>query len=272
MKDAKIQNLGGFGAENTVSPCRAHEIEDWKMSEYRDCWRKMKAREGDPYALAYALPCPSPFCRETVVAVTFDELDSIRKGECVCGICRHNSGKSKRLREWERICPEAFRRGSTATIPEKLERLSSLAIFWAGEIPRTSLYICGETGTQKSRTVFHLLGEKTLPGAARYRVLGGGEFRELILSASGNFGAVNDVKQDLAETDLLVFDDFAQDALTDTMIADLWSVLDKRFRAGKTTVFLSNLTAGEILQRYGENTTVKSLVRRIKDFCKFMRF
>ena len=268
---AETQNNGGFDAVNGISPANPHKIEGWKLERYRNAYREMKAREGDDYPLSYRLPCPSEFCREPVYAVTLDEMTAVGRGLHTCEHCR-TGGKSKRLQQFEAVCPRAFREGATATKPEKLKNLKKIAVYWADPIPETSLFVYGETGTQKSRTLFHLLRENTLPSKATYRVLGGGELRELFLSVSGDYGRVNDLKKSLADTDLLIFDDFAQDILTDAMLGDLWSILDKRFRDNKAVVFLSNVSAMGISERYGENHTMKSLIRRIRDFCKIINF
>lgn len=279
MKNDKIPALesetrknGVFIAENAISPANPHKIEDWKLDFYRKVWRTMKARQGDDYPLSYRVPCPSEFCREPLFAVTLGEIEAIGKGELVCEFCRDNGGKSKRLADFERACPKAFREGATATKPEKLKNLKKISIYWPESVPESSLFVYGETGTQKSRTLFHLLRERTLPSRASYRVLGGGEFRELFLSVSGDYGRVNDLKKHLTDLDFLIFDDFAQDVLTDAMLGDLWSVLDKRFRDNKATVFLSNISAMGISERYGESHTMKSLIRRIRDFCKIINF
>lgn len=272
MQDMETQKNADFGALNTISPSTPHKIEDWKRQFYKKTYLEMKSREGDDYPMSYRLPCPSEFCREAVYAVTLDEMTAIGKGEHVCEHCRANGGKSKRVQQFEAVCPRAFRDGATATKPEKLKNLKKIAVYWAGPIPETSLFVYGETGTQKSRTLFHLLRENTLPSKATYRVLGGGELRELFLSVSGDYGRVNDLKKSLTDTDLLIFDDFAQDILTDAMLGDLWSILDKRFRDNRAVVFLSNVSAMGISERYGENHTMKSLIRRIRDFCKIINF
>lgn len=272
MPDMETQKNAIFDAENTISPANPHKIEDWKMECYRVAWRAIKTETEADDIRSHRLPCPSLFCRRPVYACTLDEVDAIRKGEHVCEYCREHGGKSSRLELWESVCPRAFREGATATDPKKLSRLKTLATFWTEALPVSSLYISGQTGSQKSRTLFHLMERNLLPSGHSFRVLGGGEFRELMLSASADYSRVNDIKAALAETDLLIFDDFAQDSATDTMLGDLWSILDKRFRNARTTIFLSNVSPQELATRYGKNYEMLSMIRRIKDFCKILKF
>lgn len=246
-----------------------------KLEHYNEIWRDMKAREGDGYDRPqYKTYCPSPYCTDVVYVTTFEELESVRKGEHVCEYCQANGGVSKRLKQWRETCPKLFREGDTRTDPKRLKNLTKVEALWTDKLPSSSLYIFGDTGVQKSRTVFFLIGKHTLLSRNSFRVLGGGSFRELLLSALGNYQQINAIKKDLCEVDLLVFDDFGQDALTDTMFADMWSILDKRFCSDKRTIFLSNYSLPDLTTRYGDqsNPQIRSMIRRIGELCKIIKF
>lgn len=246
-----------------------------KMEHYREIWHEMNRRKNDDYDRpTYKTFCPSDCCLEFVYVTTFEELDAVRKFEHLCEYCREHGGISKRMKQWLEACPKLFRDGDTKTKPERLKNLGQIAKHWTDKLPSSSLYIFGDTGAQKSRTTFYLLEQKTLNSRFSFRVLGGGDFRELLLSVMGDYQRVNDVKKALIEADLLVFDDFGQDALTDTMLADLWNIIDKRFCSDKRTIFLSNYSLPELTTRYGDqsNPQVRSMIRRIGELCKNFKF
>lgn len=242
------------------------KIAEWKMEKYRNAWRTLTANNEEN---GLTVPCPGDCCDSVVFAKTLAEIDRIRKGEDLCSECLEH-GASYRLRKFYEIAPRAFFFGEQATVPERLARLKSVADVWGnGHLPEHSLFIFGDTGKQKSRTMWHLIRERVLPGLATYRVLGGGELREMLLAAGLNVSAV---KMRLATVDFLAFDDFAQDCLTETMFADLWSILDKRFRNGFKTVFLSNVLPNELSRKYADDYSMRSMIRRIQDFCKIIKF
>lgn len=272
MKTEETQNRGCFAQETAIAEIR-REIEPGKMNVYRAVWRAIKETQDDYGRPSYKIPCPSLFCDESVYAVTLDELDAIRKGDHVCEFCRDHGGRSARLIAYERQCPRVFREGETKTNPRRLENLDKVLSAWGDSaIPSQSIFIFGETGTRKSRTLWEVLRLRVLPSRASFRVLGGGEFRELLLGVAGDYGRVNAVKQRLVDVDILAFDDFAQDVLTDTMRADLWSILDKRFRNGSKTVFLSNIGPKRFSEKLGGDYVARSLVRRIRDYAATFEF
>lgn len=270
METEETLKLTDFATETHAAKTQA-TIERRKLDVYRSAWSSIKALGDD--ARSHRLPCPSLYCAGHVYAVTHAELDEIRKGEHVCEFCREHGGRSARLISYERQCPRIFREGETKTDPRRLENLNKVMLAWGEEpVPATSIFVFGETGTRKSRTMWEVLRRRVLPSKASFRVLGGGEFRELLLDVQGDYARVNDAKRRLVELDVLVFDDFAQDVLTDVMRSDLWSVLDKRFRNGSRTVFLSNLGPARFAEKLGNDYVARSLVRRIRDYAETFEF
>lgn len=249
-------------------------VEPAKMEIYRAAWRAIKSETDDYDRKCHKLPCPSLWCDGNVYVTTLEELDAVRRGEHVCECCREHGGKSRRRLYYERACPEIFRSGPTKTDPDQLTRLFDFLAAWGDlAIPATSIFAFGDTGTRKSRTLWTMIERKVLPARnVSFIILGGGEFRELMLSVQGDYSRINETKRRLADVDLLCFDDFAQDALTDTMRADLWSILDKRFRGARPTIFLSNLDPALFAQKLGDDFVAKSLVRRIRDYAKIIEF
>lgn len=261
VKDAGTRGNADFGAG----------IEPAKLEHYRAVWRAMDENGDDP--LSYATLCPSKYCAERIYVGTKDELKRVACGELTCGYCLAHGGKSRRLAYYESVCPIQFREGAEKTVVSKLKQYGGALKLWgAGKLPEKSLYFYGQTGARKSRTLWKLIEDKVLSSSLSFRVLIGGGFREALLSVQGDYWRVNAVKDTLAGVDLLCFDDFAQDVLTETMRADLWNVLERRFNGGKKTIFLSNISQHEFAKKLGGDYVATSMVRRIRDYTKSLEF
>lgn len=246
-------------------------IESAKLEHYRVIRKAMDEHEDE--LRSYETLCPSKFCAEKIFVCTKDELKRAANGEFCCNYCLSNGGKSKRLTYYETACPVQFREGEHKTDKAKLKQYDLAIKLWGAEkLPATSLYFHGQTGARKSRTLWKLIEEKVLSSSISFHVIMGGGFREALLSVQGDYGRVNEIKNRLVNVDLLCFDDFAQDVLTETMRADLWNVLERRFNSGKKTIFLSNLSQPELAKKLGGDYVANSMVRRIRDYTKSLEF
>lgn len=246
-------------------------IEQAKLEHYRIVWKAMEEHEDE--SRSYKTLCPAKYCAEKIFVCTQDELKRAANGEFQCDYCLSHGGKSKRLAYYESACPIHFREGEHKTVKAKLKQYDLALKLWGAEkLPATSLYFYGQTGARKSRTLWKLIEEKILSSSISFHVIMGGGFRETLLSVQGDYGRVNEVKDRLVKVDLLCFDDFAQDVLTETMRADLWNVLERRFNSGKKTIFLSNISQQEFAKKLGGDYVANSMVRRLRDYTKALEF
>lgn len=243
-----------------------------KPAAYDRVAKEMEAHKDDDYRVSYKLPCMGKFCQSSVYCTEDWELNNAREGRMLCEYCSE-SGVSRELNRFNQLCPAAFRHGDFATDANKLpcpEALKALKR-WGKNFGSSSLWLYGNTGTGKSRMMFLILQHCILAKGYTFDVLRGGEFRQRMLEAySEGSGKANVVKEKLTRVNLLVFDDFGQDALTETMLTDLWQVLDKRFGQADPTAFLSNFAPADLRERYAGFFALDSMIRRIEEFSTFI--
>jgi DNA replication protein DnaC len=68
--------------------------------------------------------------------------------------------------------------------------------------------------------------------------------------------------------DLLVIDDLGKSKVTDWLIAQLFAVIDGRYAADKITIFTTDRTDTQLLERWSlDKTNAKAILRRIGDVC-----
>lgn len=257
-------------------PTYSFSIEPEKLSAYDEA---LSVFAENPRAMLM-LPCPSLLCQKEMFAYDAEQVERMRNGECFCPLCEEH-GESAILRKFHAVEPRIFREGATATDVARFrqEEFEAFRSFFSRALTpeagaKTSLYVFGDTGAQKSRMLFRAMNPTFLRKNKTFRVLRGGDLRkEFALALQGDrFGGdrIESVKTELMDVSLLVFDDFGQDKLTENMLADLWQVLDYRFGEGKPNVFLSNVPPADIAERYKNLFSLDSLTRRILEFSEIL--
>lgn len=230
------------------------------------------ASAGD-YPRTFRLPCMGKFCQSDLFAITLSDLNEAREARTLCAYCREN-GISRELATYNKLCPSAFRTGEHATSLDKLPCPEAYKLLkqWAKRFPNCdSVWLYGNTGTGKSRMIFLILYHCVLAYGYDFAVIRGGEFRQQMLNAyAEGLAKSNGIKDKLSRVEFLVFDDFGQDALTETMLSDLWQILDKRFGDGKPIAFLSNFAPADLRSRYVGFFALDSMIRRIEEFSTFI--
>lgn len=128
-----------------------------------------------------------------------------------------------------------------------------------------SLYMFGDTGAGKSR-IATLLALKALEYGITLNCIRGGGFAEKLREYSETNNREGECRwlNNLKGREVLIFDDFGRDKLTETMENKLWSILDARL-GNKTTIFLSNFLPAQLPKEFDE-----SIKRRLRDYCEFI--
>ncbi len=268
--------------DDTPPPVIVENIETWKLNVFKDKLATMQKSDFTSGNHTVSVPCPCKHCRNTIVIWDKRDLEEIAQGRRVCHFCKEHNGESEAVFNYKKHCPKIFLTGKTKTDISKLPPAAySRFKHWGETFHQTnsSFYISGESGTCKSRMMFLILYHSIIAKGKNYRIFRGGELRETLLntyaqaydSTNRRGELVQKIKDQLRTIDVLIFDDFGQDSLTDTMLSDLWTILDYRFSDGKPTVFLSNISPQGLKTRYGKVFSMESMVRRIEEFCEIVR-
>lgn len=241
------------------------EITADKLQAYAEIVEK----NADPVKIV-RVPCAGKYCQKKILVLvetvkTAGETQDFKP--LLCSFCEAHDGNGELMARWNEACPKIFREGALKTKTEKLPPLWNMIKQWTADNEH-GLYIFGESGKCKSRMLFLLLYHRCVMTGTQFQVVRGGDFRRQILKAYNkkNIDGAAEYVDSLIEVPVLAFDDFAQDALTDNMIADLWRLIDYRTHSGKPTIILSNYSTDQIMSKYGDNPSVRSMCRRINEF------
>lgn len=248
------------------------QIPKHKLEAYAEARDKLAA---NPRAFV-AVPCPIEYCSSKLYVFSTSDLDAVERGELVCDYCSTHDLKPKTIADWEDITPPLFRTPPTASDSALFPQDAwSVIKSWAKTAPETrrSIYVFGDTGTCKSRMMFEALKYIAL-SKLTLAVVNGGGIRTAFYAAydsKDKYAATNRAKAAWTNADVLFFDDFGQDALTETMLADLWQILDTRFCSLRPTAFASNFAPRDLRERYGKLFSMDSLIRRIEEFSEIIK-
>lgn len=243
-----------------------------KLKEYAAAREKLIA---NPRAFV-AIPCPIEYCDAKFYVYSTSDLDEVEAGNLVCDYCSAHDFKPKTIAEWESITPPLFRTPPTASDTERFPKDAWSAICnWAKNAPEThrSIYVFGDTGTCKSRMMYEALKYIAL-SKLTFTAVNGGGIRSAFYAtydAKDKYAATNRAKAAWVNAGVLFFDDFGQDALTETMLADVWQILDTRFCSLRPTAFASNFAPRDLAERYGKLFSMDSLIRRIEEFADIIK-
>jgi DNA replication protein DnaC len=120
---------------------------------------------------------------------------------------------------------------------------------------KKGIFIYGNTGVGKT----YFLHSLAKPKNARVR-----NFTELLVEFRDamNKGNYFDSIRDLTHEDYLFIDDIGAEKLSDFVVEFLYLIVNKRYENMKRTVFATNLSVEDFIEKYGER-----IMSRISEMC-----
>lgn len=256
-------------------PAAARETYDTILERYKGLdWNQASMKE-------IKWPCPTAGCNGWTWQMLRDlrhlRMDNYQHELVESFFCKKCASGSEFIRplieQWMDQCPKAFQQGDTKTRIDLLPKETYEAMKeWGNNILHSnkSLYVFGRTGTCKSRMMWLILYHCVAKNGLTFKVYNGGDYRDEQLDISStryDRKPQNRLSTDADKVDVVVFDDFGQDALTESMMSELWNLIDNRLSNGKRMVFLSNFPPDALKPRYSSVFHMDSMIRRLEDFC-----
>lgn len=179
--------------------------------------------------------------------------------ECVC-MKRARFQAAAKLSNMERLSCETFETWDFSIMPEGDQREGSKKLFsicenYANRIPCgkiRNLVILGGTGLGKSFAL-HAVGNRALERGVSVRLVTAPRF---FAAEMERIRGGRDENSPLFGAELLLIDDLGAEPANSAVSADsLFALFDHRCAEGRFTCAASNLTPGEIAQRYGPRIT-----------------
>jgi DNA replication protein DnaC len=164
--------------------------------------------------------------------------------------------------------PEIFRDTDINRLHPKIQA----ALDWSPSGEKSGLIFHGTTGVGKTRGVWEILRRMWVNEAEKdrqlyYRFL---TMRKLEGMIEKSFDERNHsgMMEDLINCTVLIFDDFGKERLTQRMASDLFSIIDERSTAKRTTIISTNFNGASLLDRFEpkDKETGAALIRRLKDY------
>jgi DNA replication protein DnaC len=143
-----------------------------------------------------------------------------------------------------------YKQAEFQNLPEDLKALVKKSI-----TEEKGLFIYGNTGVGKT----YFLHGLAKPKNAQVR-----NFTELLVEFRDamNKGHYFDSIKDLTQEDYLFIDDIGAEKLSDFVVEFLYLIVNKRYENMKRTVFATNLTVEDFIEKYGER-----IMSRISEMC-----
>lgn len=141
---------------------------------------------------------------------------------------------------------------------------------WAERFPKAQtrdLVLSGQSGLGKTY-LLHCMAKVLLERGVSVMLISAFRFLELARKAhmTGDYSGLEPLKQ----TDVLMLDDLGSEPMMENItIVQLFSVLDERQSAGRSTVVSTNLNEKEIKERYTERVASRLLDKRHSAFIPF---
>lgn len=227
------------------------------------------------YSPATAI-CQCYGCRNRISPTASNDCDIatarelIKNGKLFCKHCQEYK-RSLSFHKLLECFPRNFIDGKDKTDCEKLPQDAfKKATKWLDKNVingncSQSLYMFGDTGAGKSR-IATLMALKALEYGITLNCIRGGGFAEKLREYSETNNREGECRwlNNLKGREVLIFDDFGRDKLTETMENKLWSIIDARL-GNRTTIFLSNFLPAQLSKEFDESTK-----RRLRDYCEFI--
>ena len=150
-------------------------------------------------------------------------------------------------------------------------------IDWVPQGQRSSLLVRGVSGCGKTRMLWLIVNKMwaeavSTKGAYDVMFLTMRQMEGLI---EGSFGERKhgEMLDRLIKCDLLVFDDFGKERLTQRMAADLFCVIDERSINYRPTLISTNYVFDELMKRFDvkDGETSAAMIRRFRDYYTIVR-
>ena len=217
---------------------------------------------------AKIIQCKCPICGKEYKAkiVTKHPADKIL--EMVCKDCEEITKKDTkdkvRIGKWKEVTPKNYQNTDPSALPD--HKAFEAAITW--EYGSNGLILVGPTGTGKSRTAYLLLQRLMLDGydVMPFKPL---EFGHECIKRFTSDTWVHWIEY-LYTVDVLFFDDFAKEPLTDRVESELFGVIEHR-TANKLPIIATMNYTGAAIEDIADHRG-PMIVRRLRDFCDAVSF
>ncbi len=135
---------------------------------------------------------------------------------------------------------------------------------------KQSLMLVGESGAGKTTAALHRLKQYAENGR-RFDIIGPSSLSNRLSGRSG-FDRRSELVFRLKHISVVLVDDFAKEAMTETVSAILFDIIDARLSNKRTTIITSRYTGDTLSSRFLDQTKALDLTRRINDYCRVISF
>ncbi len=203
---------------------------------------------------------PNDYLESQFFCTVCEDTGNLEDGsECVC-MKRARYQAAAKLSNMEKLCGENFESWDFSVMPEGDQRDGSKKLYsiceeYAECIPcgkLRNLVIVGGTGLGKSYAL-HAIGNRVLERGVSVRLINAPRF---FAAEMERIRGGQDENAALYNVELLLIDDLGAEPANSSVAADsLFALFDHRTCEGRFTCAASNLSPGEIAQRYGARIT-----------------
>jgi hypothetical protein len=182
----------------------------------------------------------------------------------VCWTCmeaKESDSKTRwvRMAEWTKQCPRAYRESDCRLLP--CRHLVNEVQAW--KFGKRGIVFAGSPGVGKTRLAFILL--KRLHSEGRHvRAMTATDFA-LSVQEQGGRHKLPEWLKDLCGVSVLLLDDLGKEKLSESVVAQLFHVLDRRMADELPVLVTTNYKGEHFIQRFGEYG--EPLYRRLKESC-----
>ena len=168
----------------------------------------------------------------------------------------------ERMAEWTRQCPKAYRESDWRQLP--CRHLINEVQSWS--YGKRGVVFAGSPGVGKTRLAYILLKRLHAEGK-RVRAMTATDFA-LGVQEQGGKHKLPEWLKDLCSVSVLLLDDLGKEKLSESVVAQLFHVLDKRMAEELPVLITTNYKGQHFIERFGEYG--EPLYRRLKEACIIM--
>lgn len=233
-------------------------------------------KEGEALALIsgdYTAICR--VCGSNVAECTFSYnhglCEACRTKEALsCGTLeRQKTSMEERMKKWEDLCPELYRKGDIAFIDqEKFVRVTR----W--KFGSMGLMLSGSSRTGKTTSCWHLLHKLYILEGKSFYALSEPEFSIQREKSARNF-SIDGFLGRCLNCEVFFLDDIGHSATSSKHMEELYYVIEKRTSWKKPILCTTQFTMEEMEQRSSKSGTLKTaiaILNRLKCFCHKIEF
>lgn len=165
----------------------------------------------------------------------------------------------ERAAEWNKQCPKAYRESDWKRLP--CRHLINEVQAW--EYQKRGIVFAGSPGVGKTRLAYILLKRLHAEGK-RVRAMTATEFALEVQEQGGKHKLPEWIKE-LCHAPILLLDDLGKEKLSESVVAQLFHVLDKRMAEELPVLITTNYKGQHFVERFGEYG--EPLYRRLKEAC-----